>query len=285
MGARAALPPLGLRVGRARPRAAPGRAAAARGARPRAAAGSLRQLARARRAADVAAMLRPRSRATRGCASSSTRTPAWTPEIIEALVGTGAVDVGRLQGPLRPRGRGRAGAPARCTSACSRRFPTRSSRTRTTCPRSRALLAPHAGRVSYDAPIRTVGRPRRRAGPRAHDQRQADPDRRAARRCSRSTPHCEAHGIAHVRRRHGRARRRRAGRSSCSPRCSTRTARTTSRRAATTRSTPAAGPAAEPARPAARADRVPARVGPHLTRRTAEPTGANTRRHAPGGRT
>ena len=69
----APLPPLGVRVGRARPRAAPGRTPAARGARARAAAGPLRRLAAPRRAADARAAARAARRSTRRCASSSTR--------------------------------------------------------------------------------------------------------------------------------------------------------------------------------------------------------------------
>ena len=49
-----------------------------------------------------------------------------------------------------------AGARAPCTSAWSRPSPTRSSRTRTTCPRSAEPIAPHADRVSYDALIHPV---------------------------------------------------------------------------------------------------------------------------------
>ena len=88
----AAVPRLGLRVGGAGPRAAPGRPAAARGARPRAAAADLRRLAAPRRAADAGARSRGAWSATRRCASSSTRRRRGTPTLIAELVATGAVD-------------------------------------------------------------------------------------------------------------------------------------------------------------------------------------------------
>ena len=69
----AALPPLGVRERGARPRAAPAGHPADRGARPRGAAGHVRRVAAAGRAADDRARSRTGSRATRRCASSSTR--------------------------------------------------------------------------------------------------------------------------------------------------------------------------------------------------------------------
>ena len=66
-----------LRDGGARPRAAPGRPLAARGARARAAARDVRRLAAARRAADARAAAQRGWSATRRCASSSTRRARW----------------------------------------------------------------------------------------------------------------------------------------------------------------------------------------------------------------
>ena len=150
------LPQLGLRVGGARPRAAPGRPrrctrCSEREPRPLRFVNSLglgdppstdtihRRLARypdVRFKLDAAA--------------------AWTLAICEDLAATGAVDVVDFKGQYGMEVEDAAGARAPCTSACSRRSPTRSSRTRTTCPRSPRPLAPHADRVSYDALIHSV---------------------------------------------------------------------------------------------------------------------------------
>ena len=70
---------VGLRVDRARPRAAPGGHVAARRARPRAAPGALRRLAAPRRAADARPGRAGAWSAIRRCASSSIPTTDWTP--------------------------------------------------------------------------------------------------------------------------------------------------------------------------------------------------------------
>ena len=109
------LPPLGVRVGRARPRPAPGRDHARRGARPRPGADQLRRLAPARRAAER----RPRHAPPR-------RLPG------DALQARLVAVVGR-----RVRGRARA-RPARSPRSTSR-APTRARRsTRRPIPSSTA---------------------------------------------------------------------------------------------------------------------------------------------------
>ena len=86
------LPPLGVRVGGARSRAAPGRAVARGGDRPRAAAAALRRLDAHREAC------RAGSRSTRSCASSSTPTDDWTDEVIATL---GRVETADFKGLYR----------------------------------------------------------------------------------------------------------------------------------------------------------------------------------------
>ena len=99
------------------------RGRARRGARARAAPGAFVVSLRPRRPADARRRARAGSSSTRACASSSTRRSDWNDELIAELAGTGAVDVGRLQGPTT-RGRSSTRRPTRSsTGASPRRFP------------------------------------------------------------------------------------------------------------------------------------------------------------------
>ena len=243
-----ALPAVGLRVGRAGPRAAPGRRPAARGARPRAAAGDVRRLAAPRRAADARAGAAPPRALPATCASSSTRPSDWTPELIAELAATGARRLGRLQGPVRGHGR-RPGAPTRrSTAGWSRRSRDAWIEDPRLTPRPMPILEPHRDRITWDANIHSVadieGLP---FPPRMVNIK---PSRLGPlRELMRAYDYCAERGIGDVRRRPVRARARAAGRSSTSRRCSTPTRPTTSRRAATTRSTRPAGLPASPLAP------------------------------------
>ena len=85
----AGLPPVGARVGRARPRAPPGGPLARRRRRPRAAAGALRRLAERRRGAAPAL---PEIRFKLDASDK------WTADVVAELAATGAVDVVDLKG-------------------------------------------------------------------------------------------------------------------------------------------------------------------------------------------
>ena len=200
----APLAQLGVRVGGARPRAGAGRPAAARGDRARAPAGHLRELARARRPASADTILRrleryPRLRFKLDAAVT------WTPEIVGALVGTGAVHTIDFKGhygmEVRPR---RAARPLR---AAAGRFPDALIEDPHDLPEIAALVEPHAARVSYDAPIHTVAD--LDAVPIRARTFNIKPSRVGRLRDLFALyDACEARGFAHVRRRHGRARRR-----------------------------------------------------------------------------
>ena len=206
------------------------------GREPRA--GALRQLARARRAADVRPDPPPARAPPRTCASSSTS------RRLDARADRRGRRHGRgrdrrLQGPLRPRAARAAGAPRACTSAPSAAFPDALLEDAHDLPEvtaaARARDPPHLLRRAD--PLGRVAR--RDAADAARREHQAVPRRRPAvavrrlRRVRRARPD-------HVRRRDGRARTSAAPRSSCSPRCSTRTGRTTSRPSGYNLDTPAA---------------------------------------------
>src|SRR4051812_5053548 len=88
---------LGVRVGGARPRPAPGRAAAARRAGARAPARALRQLARPRQGAfDRAAA--PAARSLARCALQAPPEATWAPALVEEVAATGAVDTIEFKG-------------------------------------------------------------------------------------------------------------------------------------------------------------------------------------------
>ncbi len=81
--------------------------------------------------------------------------PAWTPAIVEALVSTGAVDIVDFKGQY--------GLPVEDAAALVRMyelllgaFPDALLEDPHDLPEIAALMAPHAARVSYDAPIATV---------------------------------------------------------------------------------------------------------------------------------
>ena len=220
----ASLPPLGLRVGGARPRAAPGRArrctrSLGREPRPVTFVVSLRL--------GEPATLEPvrarASSATRRCASSSTRRRDWTTSSIAELAATGAVDSRRLQGPLRGHGR-RPAAPTRpSTGASPRRSRTRGSRTRKLDAgdrrgaRARTATASPGTRTSTASPTSRRCRSRRRWSTSSRRASAALRELLARLRLLRRARH------RHVRRRPVRARRRAAARSSTSPRSSTPT--------------------------------------------------------------
>ena len=160
--------------------------------------------------------------------------PTWTPEIVAALAGHGRRPHDRLQGPVRA---WRSRTPRRsrgCTSCSWRPSPSRCSRIRTTCPRSRRSSTPHAARVSYDAPIHTVDD--LDATPIPARTFNIKPTRIGSLRdlfaiyaaCEERGLGCTAAAWA--------SSASRAARSSCSPRSSPPTRRTTSRRPASTRS-------------------------------------------------
>ena len=206
VGRGAALPQLGVRVGGARPRAAPGRPPAARRARARAAAGALRQLARASASSRRSSRCAGGSPAPRACASSSTR-----------------------RRPGRRRSSTRSRRPARSTRSTSRastasrsRIRRRWSRCTTACSRrsrTRYLEDPHdlpeiarAARRSRRARLLRRADPQRRghrrdAAARARGERQAVAHRQPA-RAVRGLRALRAGAAADVRRRHGRAGRR-----------------------------------------------------------------------------
>ena len=205
VGRGAALPHLGVRVGGARPRAAPGRPLAARRPRTGAAAGALRQLARPGRGAfDRAAStggspvprraLQARRARRPGRRRSSTRSRPPAPS---------TRSTSRASTASRSRIRMRC---ARSTTTCSRRSRTPTWRTRTTCPGSRSGSGPPRSRVLRRADPQRRGH-RRDAACRARGERQAVADRQPA-HAVRGLRALRAGAAADVRRRHGRARRR-----------------------------------------------------------------------------
>ena len=151
------LPPLGVRVGGARPRAAPGGPLAGGRARPRAAARSASSSRCAHgRAADARAGARAGSPPTRRCASSSTRTPDWTDELIAAARRDRRGRLDRLQGRVQGHGRRRRDRPG-ALPPHRRGVPRRLARG----PRPRRPPRPTTrsappDRITWDAPIHSV---------------------------------------------------------------------------------------------------------------------------------
>ena len=178
-------------------------AAAARGARARAAAADVRQLARARRPA-VGRHDRPPPRAL-----PDRRLQARRRVRLDAGDHRGAgrhrrgAD-GRLQGPLRARGRGRGGA-GRAVRRGARGVPGRDLRGPARAAGDRRALDAVRDRVSFDAPVTRV------AGHHDADrQRQAVADRRPA-AAVRDLRALRRRRACDVRRRDGRARHRARG--------------------------------------------------------------------------
>ena len=250
VGGGEAVPQLGLRVRRARPRAAPGRPRAARGARARAAPADLRQLARPRRPA-VDRHDPPPPRPLPGRPLQARRRGGVDARRLRGPRRHRRGRRRRLQGPVRDGGRGRRRRSRAMYERVVATFPDAILEDPHDLPEVAGPLAPHAGRVSYDAlihsvddlattpvnPIRTVNiKPCRTGGLRALLALYA---------------HCEAEGIADVRRRDGRERRRArpdpAARLDLPPRRAQR------RRAERLQPRgPARGPALEPAAPGRR---------------------------------
>ena len=101
--------------------------------------------------------------------------------------GHGRGPAGRLQGPLRLRGRPTRRRSSRCTSAWSPPSPTPILEDPHDLPAVAELLQPHAAAWSYDAPIHRPAGHRPTPISRTHRQRQALADRLACARCSSST--------------------------------------------------------------------------------------------------
>ena len=183
------LPPLGVRERGARPRAAPGRPLARTTC-----SGASRARSRSSSRCGIGeppthrAGRRAGSRATRGCASSSTRTPDWDDELIEQLVDDRRGRLDRLQGRLQGHGGRRRRPTRRSTAGSPRRSPTPGSRTRTsTDPEAARRARAVPDRITWDAPIHSVADIDALAVPAAHGQPQAVALRLGARRCSRPT--------------------------------------------------------------------------------------------------
>ena len=150
---------------------------------------------------------------------------AWTLAICEDLAATGAVDIVDFKGQY-----GMEIEDPEALATMYRHviatFPDALLEDAHDLPEIAELIAPHAGRVSYDAPIHTVDDLATVPFSPSHDQHQAVPHRRAA-RAARALRPLRGRGHRDVRRRDGRERRRRAARSSCSARSTTPTGPTT----------------------------------------------------------
>ena len=229
------VPPLGVRVGGARPRAAAGRALARRGARARGAAAPLRRLDPRSRTS------RAGSRSTPSCTSSSTPTATGRDETVATLAGRGRRRHRRLQGHLPRASSARRRIPS-CTRASPRRSRRRGSRIPALTPETLAALEPHRDRITWDAAIHEWSdvealpfRPRclncEAVALRIGASGCSTSTTRASARASRSTAAASSSSAPA------------ATRSSCSPRSSTPTRRTTSRRPGYNATEPDGGPA------------------------------------------
>jgi hypothetical protein len=139
---------LGVRGRGPRPRAPPGRPPAARGARARAGAGALRQLARPRQGAvDRAAA--PADRFKLDAEAS------WAQALVDEVAASGAVDTIDFKGQYRLE----VGDPAALLALYDRvlaAFPDAYLEDPHDLPGIAERLGNHVGRVSYDAPIRSA---------------------------------------------------------------------------------------------------------------------------------
>ena len=148
-----AAPALGLRERRARPGAAPGRDDARRGRRARAAAGRVRDLARARRPADEhgrppLARARPDHRFKLDPASD------WTDDLIAELAGTGAVVTADYKAYYSAE---RDPPPdADLYRRVAEGFPEAFLEDPALTDETELVLAQHRERVTWDAPIHSV---------------------------------------------------------------------------------------------------------------------------------
>ena len=104
-----------------------------------------------------------RRRSTRSAAGSSVHpglrfkldvTPAWTPELMDEVAATGAVEIVDFKGQYGLE----MGEPRRCSRCTSgrRAFPDALLEDAHDLPEVTALLEPEADRISYDAPIRVA---------------------------------------------------------------------------------------------------------------------------------
>ena len=255
------LPPLGLRVGGARPGAAPGRDQPRRGARPRAAAGELRQLDAARRLATSERSsiepLLPRLAVYPTLRFKLDPTNDWDDELIAALVETGAVDSLDLKGFYK-------GTPVdvetdpELYAKLIEAFPEAWLEDPDVTDETRPLLDPvsRAGHLGRADPLDR--RHRGDAVVAAEDgQRQALALRRPMRNLFADLRLLRGARHRRLRRRPVGARRRAAARSSTSPRSSIPTPPTTSPPAATTTPSRPPGLPTSPLEPALEPDRLP----------------------------
>ena len=193
VGHGAALAQLGLRGGGARPRAAPGRAGAARGARPGAAADHF---------VNSLGLGDPPSVDTIRGASSATR-PALQARRRAGLVagdrrrarGTGAVHTVDFKGRYGLEVED-VGALRRDVRARARRLPRGAARGPARPARDHAARGPHADARQLRRADPHGRRPRRAVAARAHDQRQALAGSARCATFRRSTPQCEERGLA-----------------------------------------------------------------------------------------
>ena len=173
----------------------------------------------------------------------------WTPEIVDALVATGAVHTIDFKGHygMEVDRDALPGLYERLLAA----FPDALIEDPHDLPEIAALVEPHAARVSYDAPIHTVADLDAVPHPRQDLQRQAEP-RRPPPRPVRALRRVRVARVPPVRRRHGRARRR--PRADPAPRGHVLARRAERHRTARLqRARPRAGAAREPAGPGPRA--------------------------------
>ena len=255
------LPPLGVRVGRARPGAEAGAALDRRGARPRVPRRHVRLLdARDRRSTTG-------SRSTPTSASSSTRRPSGRTRCSPTLAGRGNVDVIDLKGQYKGTVVDNPGDPE-LYRRVAEALPERVDRGSRPDPRDRrrARAVPRPDHVGRADPL--VGR-RRGAAVRAEvPEREAVALRHARSGCSSSTSAARRRASSSTAAGSSSSASA-AGRSRSSRRCSRPTARTTWRPAATTRTSRSRAsrrarsgrcPSATASGAASRADRRAARL-------------------------
>ena len=275
----AGLPPLGARVGGARPRAASGGPSLAEAVGPRAAAGALRRLAAATSASC--------SRSTPTLRFKLDARDAWTDEVVGRARRDRRRRRRRPEGPVRGRlGRRDARRPS-STVASPRRFPEAWLEDARLNDETRPVLEPHRDRLTWDFPIHSVAdvealpfpprclnsKPSRFGTVQRlfdfYDYCAEQRDRASTAAASSSS------GPA-------------AARSSTSPRSSTPTRRTTSRRGSTTTGGPRPGLPQSPLAAGRRASRASANSSSRATlerasldRRRARATAASALPRAP----
>src|SRR6185312_4169588 len=155
VGRGAAVSPVGVRVGGARPRAAPGRPPAARRARPRAAAGALRQPLGLGQEPSIAP-LRRRLERSPGVRFKLDAEAAWPAALVAEVAETGAVDTIDFKGQYGLEVKD-PGALAALYDRIPEAFPDAYLEDPHDLPGVAPRLADHLERVSYDAPIHRAG--------------------------------------------------------------------------------------------------------------------------------